>query len=909
MNALKRLICCVVLCALLLTSLGGVLYTYGDTEEGSDASEQINYVLVLDCTRKAAEADDEYNIRKAAAKLFVDLLPVENANISILTIGEKSYQFKDSYHLQADDGHIYVAEGAGKYTNENNADFRMQCIYQIVPMGSAESRETRDEIKRKIDQAYTLSPSSTFSDIHCGLYAAMDVLKASNTGEGKGCVFLISDNWAMAYQGHFVQGSDGKVIDLNEEYKQTHGEDGIYHTMFDDVRKCAQANNWPVNWINLQHGTESNSDGRSIRKDMEQICNSTASKGSIYPKTEGTYLNIADLPRELTQLFASNATRLGGNKSAGMDTEPMEVRLDASGMAEIDIADQGLLSEINLVLTGDQVNYIEVVDEKNDTTKIKNKDNSTGVLWYSVETDAASNAFLYSHLKAIVPTASNLNKIRIHGNANTTVYCQIVKACDPTFVLECSQTPGTYSKNQSITFTGKFRYLDLDISNPSFYKNYNAQLIALNLDSGAEEVIECTSNASGTAYQCTFSPVHEGRYTFYLQVKNNAFDTGICKTESVTFSFANGMPETVGTIPDMELYVGQEGERIELSQYFRDTDGDTLTYSFTSVNDLNLYNAVAIDSEFGYWSFPAQEKEGDMEIRVLATDPDGSSVAQTFHVYIQNRAPELAQTPPQKLNLVYSNSALLSSLLKSEDAREQTLDLTQYFTDPDGYALTFSCKTEDVSKDEAVEAVLNTELNATSGQVTIQPLAKGKSEVTFTAKDNNGAKCEYTITVHVKTATDVLFARHWPLLALLAFILFIIIVMLSSKKVHGSWTVEIQDHSGIVGVWSDYRFTKKRIRGAKVPVSTLVDCLLDDGNAAREVETNNISSNSVILTGTIFASRKCGVQVNRGAGEFDIQVNEKPPKTRFTLKSGDKMELDYKDSDGKSDVKVILSFN
>lgn len=903
MKALKRLICCVVLCGLLLTSLGGVLYTYGDTEEQTDSSEQINYVLVLDCTRRAAEADDEYNIRKAAAKLFVDLLPVENANISILTIGEKSPQFKDSYHLQADDGHIYVGNTT-KYTSENNAAFRMQCIYQIVSMGPAESREVRDEIKRKIDQAYTLSPSSTFSDIHCGLYAAMDVLKASGTGDGKGCVFLISDNWAMAYQGHMIQRADGKVVDLDNDYKEANGEDGIYHTMFDDVRECAQEHNWPVNWINLQRGGESNKDGRSIRADMERICSCTASKGSIYPKDANTYLNIADLPRELTQLFASNATRLGGNQSAGMDTEPVELKLDASGEAEINVAEQGLLSEINLVLTGDQVNYIEVIDEKNDSIKIKNKDNSNSVLWYSVETDAASNAFLYSHLKAIVPTASNLNKIRVHGNANTTVYCQIVKACDPTFVLETSQTPGTYSKNQSIHFTGKFRYLGLDISNPTFYKNYNAQLIVLNMDTGAEEVMECSSNESGTAYQCTYSPVHEGRYTFFLQVKNNAFDTGICKTESVNFSFANGVPETVGTIPDMELYVGQEGERIELSQYFTDTDGDVLTYSFTSVNDLTLYNNVPVDSEFSYWTFPAQEKEGELEIRVLAADSDGSTVAQTFHVRIVNREPQVVQYPSD-LELVLSNG-IFAGLLKESDLTEETLNLSQYFTDPDGYALTFRCKVEDIRKDDEELLVLDTELNANSGVVRIVPQSAGTSHVTFVATDNNGAETNCVVKVQVKKATEVLLARYWSLLALMAFILFVIVVMIASRRVHGSWTVEIIDiQSGARCEMRAFRLTGKSIKGAKVDLKQLA--LYAMGEQKKLISTENVSSGKVVLKGTILATRKCGVQIRSWDG-LAIKLNNNVCEKINSLKAGDKLEVTYLSSASNPQTRITVSF-
>lgn len=898
----KRFICWALLLVLLFTHVGGSKYAKADTaEENEDAAEQINYVLVLDCTRKAAEADDEYNIRKAAAKLFVDLLPVENANISILTIGEKSPGYKDSYHLQADNGHIYTGDGVN--SNTNNADFRMQCIYQIVPMGPAESREKRDEIKRKIDQAYTLSPGATFSDIHCGLYAAMDVLKASGTENSKGCVFLISDTFTMAYRGHFIKGQDGQVIDLNEEYRQAHGEDGIYHTMFDDVRECAQKYNWPVNWINLQRGTAADSIGLSARKDIESICNSTESKGSVYPKNENAYLNIADLPRELTQLFASNATRLGGNKAMDVDAEPVELKLDASGMAEISVAEQGLVSEINLVLTGDPVDYIEVIDEKDEGIKIKTKDNSNSILWYSVEVDAASNAFLYSHLKAIVPTASNLNRIRIYGDANTTVYCQIVKACDPTFVLDCSQTPGTYSKDQKLTFVGKFRYLDMDITNPSFYRNYTAELVVINRDTGAEEIIECASNESGTAYQCTFSPVYEGNYEFYLQVKSNAFDTGLCRSESASFRFANGIPETVGTMPDLDLNVGEDSERIELSKYFKDADGDALTYSFSCVSDLTLYDSVPIDSEFGYWVFPAQEKEGTLEIKVLAKDPDGSSVAQTFHVNIHNRAPEVQNTPPEKIELVLSTTNLFAALLKN-DAAEASLDVSQYFTDPDGFPLTFRSKTEDISKDEDVDSVLDTKLEG--GQAHVQPLAPGKAEIRFTAEDNNGATASFTVTVVVKKASEVLLARYWIVLAILAFILFVIVVMLATKKVHGHWSVEVTDLVGGMTCLQDgITMNTGSLKKKKVDLSDLVIHAVE--LAENDLPTQDMTIGSVVLKGTIFGG-KCGVVL--GSGKKEVMLGDAPcTKSKFTLKSGVKLKVTYFDPTDRATLEVVVYHN
>ena len=72
-----------VLALALLLSSGAAL-----AQEEEKSSEEVHFVLVLDCTGSMDEADAE-GMSVAAAELFVDMLPMENATISVLCFGKQ----------------------------------------------------------------------------------------------------------------------------------------------------------------------------------------------------------------------------------------------------------------------------------------------------------------------------------------------------------------------------------------------------------------------------------------------------------------------------------------------------------------------------------------------------------------------------------------------------------------------------------------------------------------------------------------------------------------------------------------------------------------------------------------------------------------------------------------------------
>ena len=92
---------------------------------------------------------------------------------------------------------------------------------------------------------------------------------------------------------------------------------------------------------------------------------------------------------------------------------------------------------------------------------------------------------------------------------------------------------------------------------------------------------------------------------------------------------SNRSPGTVGTIPAMTVTAGSS-KSVNASSYFRDPDGDALTYTASSSR-----TSVATVRVSGRTVTVAGVAEGTATIRVTATDPGGLSAVQNFGVTVE----------------------------------------------------------------------------------------------------------------------------------------------------------------------------------------------------------------------------------------------------------------------------------
>ncbi len=193
----------------------------------------------------------------------------------------------------------------------------------------------------------------------------------------------------------------------------------------------------------------------------------------------------------------------------------------------------------------------------------------------------------------------------------------------------------------------------------------------------------------------------------------------------VTVLDPNAAPQAVGVIPPQTIRVGDEGLALSLGSYFTDANNDPLTYRAVSA-DTSILTVEVTEAVVTLTAVVV----GETTVTVTATDTGGKSATQTIVVVVlpANKPPEVTgQIPDQTLQ--YNDEPL-------------GLDVTMYFTDPDGDVLSYIGEGTD-------EAVAEVRVHS-DGLVRIDPISHGEIEVTVTARDPLGASVSQSFMVMVQ---------------------------------------------------------------------------------------------------------------------------------------------------------------
>ncbi|MDE2982696.1 MAG: hypothetical protein OXU74_16015 [Gemmatimonadota bacterium] len=184
----------------------------------------------------------------------------------------------------------------------------------------------------------------------------------------------------------------------------------------------------------------------------------------------------------------------------------------------------------------------------------------------------------------------------------------------------------------------------------------------------------------------------------------------------------NQAPQAVGSIPTRTLLEG-EIATIDVAANFRDPDGDALTYAAASSDA-----AVAAASMSGTLLTIRGVAAGTATVTVTARDPDGLTATQPVGITVNpaNQAPRaVGSIAGRELGV----------------GQYATIDVSSYFTDPDGDSLVYAAE----SSDTAVA------LASVSGEIiVISGAAPGSVTVTVTARDPGGLEASQTVTAAVE---------------------------------------------------------------------------------------------------------------------------------------------------------------
>ena len=186
---------------------------------------------------------------------------------------------------------------------------------------------------------------------------------------------------------------------------------------------------------------------------------------------------------------------------------------------------------------------------------------------------------------------------------------------------------------------------------------------------------------------------------------------------------ANQAPQAVGTLSAVTVSVG-ESVPVDVASSFRDPDGDALTYAASS-SDAGVAGASVAGSVVSVTGVAA----GAATITVTARDPGGLTATQQLSVAVNAPPEPVGEIPLQELT----------------EGDTATLDLSGYFTDPNGDALRY----EAWSSDQGVATA-----TIDGGTAAIAALEEGTTTITFTAFDPAGLSATQDAIVIVEAGNS-----------------------------------------------------------------------------------------------------------------------------------------------------------
>lgn len=194
---------------------------------------------------------------------------------------------------------------------------------------------------------------------------------------------------------------------------------------------------------------------------------------------------------------------------------------------------------------------------------------------------------------------------------------------------------------------------------------------------------------------------------------------GMSAEQEFIVTVPNRAPEAVGGIGDREVRV-DTFLTLDVADSFVEPDGEELEYSARSSDTTRVTVAVS-----GTVLTMRGVAAGHATVTVVAADPGGLTAEQNFGVRVPSRPPVAVGTIDDRV---------------VPAGTTETVDVAEYFTDPDGDALDYFAHSSDTAR------VRTTELDQV---VALHGVAGGTATVTVTARDPGGLTARQTFNVTV----------------------------------------------------------------------------------------------------------------------------------------------------------------
>ena len=595
------------------------LQTYANTVIG----KPVNFVMVLDCS-ESMWTNDKDGLTKKSALMFIDELPHENVNLSIIVFG--CDYGEEAFDIGIDD-----------------PDCRNR-VKVAFPLQDISTMEAREKAQKAIETETSRQEDGTLTPIGYALQAAVSVLEDAGTEEDHAAIILLSD-------GRLKGQIDGDGVD----------ELGIAHNYYsvNDATQRAADKKWRIYAMELNyHGKtkEGNGlDGVAYSLMREKI-----------PRTTGTD------PLELTSsdqaldLFQSIMKKYYGTVPVSTTSiqmnDPYSFFID-EWTAESTISIFGDVDKIEKLNLRYPVNGQVIPGE----LSIDISEGSRRIGDYIISVNEG-----YIALTLLVPEPGSW-VLTVEGNGKYRYRISRIALQECNLQIESDRESGEVDRGTTVNFSASFVYNDILFESEDLYSNKKAELKIKKGNNGTETA-EMTPSKSN--YSASYSFDKAGSYTVYVHVNGNMFRNGYKESGEFTYTVKNAPPVVIenGKIDDQKTYVGKNLPAINVAELFSDPDGDPLSFRLEVPEESEIDFRVTND---GRMTIMPGNRSGVFTVKAVASD-EASTEDISFTISVENHPVELLTEEKIDVSLVTKKSE------KDVTNDSYTIKWDETFKDPDG---------------------------------------------------------------------------------------------------------------------------------------------------------------------------------------------------------------------------------
>ena len=696
----------------------------------------VDFVLVLDCSGSLSTSDEQ-RLSVSAAKMFVDMLPAENARLAVVALGND--YGANAYVLDANSGENYQVEQA----------FELQNITE---------QEQKQQAKNIIDDVTSQVNTNAYTQIGYALQAACKILEDGGTVSDSASIILLSD---------------GRVSGQNDGYN------GDYdYTSIDQAKAKAKEMGWPIYCLELNYDQLNNETGKNA-EGKEDYHGKIAfyQMPKIAGETGGARIEL-NSPTEAQNAFSEIFAKF-------FDAVPTTASgIIQNGQVELDFDIDEMIAETNITLTGNTSEVNEIVLRNSDGKEFsyqKDTKDENKIITFGDKYITAKLLTPKEGKWSVIAKGTDGVEIGMYAVSIREMNLQLNAQTD---LLEDGSNEATIPKGSKIDFTATYIYNGSPYSSETFYKGSKAFLYVE--ESGQK--VEMTGGEDN--YQGSLQFDGSGTYTVKAVVESEKFRNEKKESGAYVFHVGNIPTEAKGTIPDQETSVGGKIGPIDCSQYFTNDDGDKITYtaSFDKTADMKVDF-----TEDGVMTVDAGQTAGDYEVNITANDgsmdPE-NPVVQTFRIKINNQPLQLKSGDTARIYISYNADSMpgfLRNLTGVDKEGEKSISWTKYFEDPDDIVPVITLEPQNGSDAISVDYA--------DGEFHVKALSAGKAVYKVTAEDRSDASvvCNMNLEVESVNAKTVVWQQLKLYVIILAILLIVVIVLLfvvfGNRKIYGIWDI------------------------------------------------------------------------------------------------------------------------